>query len=328
MNIFVLGCGAIGGLIASHLADSKNKLTIFDKGPHLEAIKDNGLTLQKPNGETSTICNLNITDNLKDCEPQDVIFLAVKAHQIQPICNDLSTLLNEDTILVTLQNGIPWWFFHKQCGKFKHRTLNTVDPENIIANNISSKHIIGCVSYPAAEVVSPGVIRHIEGIRFPIGELDGSISSRAKSISTILTHAGFKAPILSDIRSEIWLKAWGTLALNPISTLTKATMSQICKCKETREIVTNLMKESQQVATKLGIKLRVPLEQRLQGAENVGDHKTSMLQDFEAARTLELEATLGTVIELAEYTNTSVPHLKSLYAMAKLSDLVNRSEII
>jgi len=328
MNICILGCGSIGGLIAHHLADSENKITIFDKGSHLEAIKKNGLTLQKPNGDIATVNNLYATDNLDKCEQQDIVFLAVKAHQIQSICQDISTLLSENTTLVTLQNGIPWWFFQKQSGKFKEHTLKTVDPDGIISNNILSKHVIGCVSYPAAEVTSPGIIRHIEGIRFPIGELDGAISSRAKTISSVLTQAGFKSPILNDIRSEIWLKAWGTLAFNPISVLTKATMSQISKCNETREIVINLMKESQLVASKLDIQLRVPLEQRLQGAEKIGDHKTSMLQDFEAGQTLELEATLATIIELAEKTETNVPHIKNLYAITKLCDLINRSESI
>lgn len=326
MNICILGCGSIGGLLAAHLARSDNKITVFDQGEQYNAIKNNGLVLQNSNGKQTTINNLIVTNNLIDCSRQDIIFLAVKAHQIQSICKDIFNLLNESTTIVTLQNGIPWWFFQNYNGKFNNHTLKSLDPNGSIHRSIPSKHIIGCVSYPAAEVISPGIIHHIEGVRFPIGELDGTISSRAQIISSTLTNAGFKSPILEDIRSEIWLKAWGTLAFNPISALTKATMSQICKNKETRAIVINLMKESQHVANQLGINLRVPLEQRLQGAEDVGNHKTSMLQDFEAKRTLELEATLGAIIELAEITNVEVPHLKSLYAMTKLSDFVNRAE--
>ncbi len=328
MNICIIGCGSIGGLIAAHLIRNKNTITVFDRGPHLEAIKKHGLIFKKPNGETSTITDLTPTTNLSSCGPQDIIFLALKAHQIQSVCKQIPRLIHENTTLVTLQNGIPWWFFQQYNGKFNNRTLKTVDPDRTITNYISGKYIIGCVSYPAAEIIAPGVIQHIEGIRFPIGELDGTISNRAKIVSSLLSDAGFKSPILSDIRNEIWLKAWGTLAFNPVSTLTKATMSQICKCRESREIVINLMKESQQVAAKLDIKLRVPLEQRLRGAEKIGEHRTSMLQDFESKQTLELEATLGAVIELAEMTNVDVPHLKNLYAMTKLSDLINRSEVI
>ena len=325
MKICILGCGAIGGLLASHLADNSHDITIFDRGPHLEAIKQNGLIIHKPNGEISITKNLNTTNDLKICKSQDIIFLAIKAYQIEPLCNELQSLLCNDTVLVTLQNGIPWWFFQNQVNKYSNYTIKSVDPKNIITDTIPSKQVIGCVSYPAAEIKSPGVIRHIGGMRFPIGELDGNTTNRAKTVSNILIKAGFKSPILNDIRSEIWLKAWGTLAFNPISTLTKATMSQISKCNATRQIVINLMIESQQVATQLGIKLRVPLEQRLQGAQNVGEHKTSMLQDFEAGRALELEATLGAIIELADLTNVDVPHLKSLYAITKLSDFVNRS---
>jgi 2-dehydropantoate 2-reductase len=326
MNICILGCGSIGGLLAAHLARSDNQITVFDQGEHYDAIKNNGLVLQNSNGKLTTINNLIATNNLIDCARQDFIFLAVKAYQIQSICKDISNLLHENTVLVTLQNGIPWWFFQNYNGKFNNHILKTLDPDCLIHRSIPNKHIIGCVSYPAAEVTSPGIVHHIEGVRFPIGELDGTISNRAQIISSTLTNAGFKSPILEDIRSEIWLKAWGTLAFNPISVLTKATMSQICKYKETRAIVISLMKEFQHVANQLGIHLRVPLEQRLQGAENVGDHKTSMLQDFEAKRTLELEAILGAIIELAEMINAEVPHLKSLYAMTKLSDLVNRTE--
>lgn len=328
MNISIIGCGSIGGLIAAHLSKSEHKITIFDKGAHFEAIKNNGLNLKNQSGETTNINSLSTTDSLESCTPQDIIFLAVKAHQIQSISRFITNLLSENTTLVTLQNGIPWWFFQQFEGEFNNRILKTVDPNGTISKNISSKHIIGCVSYPAAEIIGPGVIQHIEGIRFPIGELDGTVTDRAKTVSHLLTEVGFKSPILSDIRNEIWLKAWGTLAFNPVSTLTKATMSQICKCKESKEIVINLMKESQKVAAALGIKLRVPLEQRLQGAEKIGEHKTSMLQDFEAKQSLELEATLGAVIELAEMTDVEVPHLKNLYAMTKLCDLINRSEAI
>ncbi len=325
MNICIIGSGSIGGLIAANLAPSENKITVFDKGEHYEAIKNYGLKLQQLNGKTVCIDNLDVIDSLNTCEQQDIIFLAVKAHQIRSICKEIPNLLHENSTLVTLQNGIPWWFFQNYNGKFDNHILKTVDPESSINENIPSKYVIGCVSYPAAEIISPGLIKHIEGVRFPVGELDGTISERSKSVSTLLINAGFKSPILEDIRSEIWLKAWGTLAFNPISVLTKATMSQICKFQETREIVIQLMKESRNIAEQLGIKLRVPLEQRLRGAEKVGEHKTSMLQDFEAKRTLELEATLGAIIELAELTQIDVPHLRSLYAVTKLADVVNRS---
>lgn len=316
----------MGGLLAAHLASLKETITVFDRGRQLAALKYNGLVLKHLDGSSITIDNLNVDDDLRACEPHDFVFLAVKAHQIESVAHDLPVLFHANTALVTLQNGIPWWYFQNYKGRFSGRIIETVDPGGTISAHIPVSHIVGCVSYPAAEVVAPGIIRHIEGVRFPIGELDGTHSERAKRISSLLIKAGFKAPIVDDIRSEIWLKAWGTLAFNPISTLTHTTMAQICRFEGTRGYAAKLMTEAQHVAERLGVSFRVPLERRLQGAEKVGEHKTSMLQDLEAGRTLEIEAILGAVIELAGMAEVDTPNLRSLYALTKLRDLTNRGD--
>jgi 2-dehydropantoate 2-reductase len=258
------------------------------------------------------------TDSLAEAGSQDLVILALKAHQIPPIAQDLPVLFGPDTIVVTMQNGIPWWYFQKCRGPYQGMHLEAVDPGGVIAAHIPIDRVIGCVAYPAAEMIAPGVIRHIEGNRFALGEPDGAETPRATRVSELFRKAGFKAPVLSDIRSEIWLKLWGNLSFNPISALTHATLVDICRFPPTRELAARMMTEAQAIGEKLGIRFRVSLERRIAGAEGVGKHKTSMLQDLEQGRALELEALVGAVVELGRITGTPTPHIDAVYACTSL----------
>ena len=240
------------------------------------------------------------------------------AHQITSLVKDLKALLHDKTIIITLQNGIPWWYFKKHGGQFDEINLDCLDPERIISKHISPERIIGCTAYCAAEIIEPGTIHHTEGIRFPLGELDGSTTNRIQLVAEVFTDAGFKSPILADIRSEIWLKAWGALALNPISALTHSTLEEICLYPESRELVKEMMLEAETIANKLGVKFRVPMEKRINGAQKVGKHKTSMLHDVESGIQLEIEAILGAIIELGVLTSSPTPQIKAVYACTKL----------
>jgi 2-dehydropantoate 2-reductase len=221
-------------------------------------------------------------------------------------------------MVVTIQNGLPWWYFQNFAGPHAGYRLRTADPNGVIEQSIESRRIIGCVVYPAGEIVAPGVVKHLEGDRFPVGELDGTESERIKRVSETLAGAGLKAPILSDIRSEIWLKLWGNMSFNPISALTHATLVDICEERATRELAANMMREAQAVAEKLGVSFRVPLDKRIEGAAKIGKHKTSTLQDVEAGRPVEVDALIGSVIELGELTGTPTPAIHAVHALLKL----------
>jgi 2-dehydropantoate 2-reductase len=242
----------------------------------------------------------------------------MKAHQVAAVAPDVPKLLGPDTVVVPMQNGIPYWYFHGQRGELAGTRVHSVDPTGVIGENIPAERVIGCVVYPATELVSHGLIKHVEGNRFPVGEPDGTSSDRVKRVADSLTRAGFKAPVLDDIRAEIWLKLWGNMTFNPISALTRATLAGICQYPPGRELAAAMMTEAQNIAHKLGISFRVPLEKRIAGAEKVGHHKTSMLQDVEAGRDLEIDALLGAVVELARLTETPTPHLDTVYSLTKL----------
>jgi len=243
---------------------------------------------------------------MTECGQQDVVLLALKAHQIVPVVDALKTLLGPDTVMVALQNGIPWWYFQGNGGEYENRIVETVDPGGILANSIDPKCIIGCIAYPAATIAEPGVIQHVEGDRFPVGELDNSESDRLNMVSELFTVAGFKSRVLTDIRSEIWLKLWGNLTFNPISALSHSTLVDICQYPKTRELATTMMTEAQQIAERLGASFRVTIERRIDGAESVGKHKTSMLQDVEAGKPLEIDGMLGVVIDQGASARTVV----------------------
>ncbi|MGA2551996.1 MAG: 2-dehydropantoate 2-reductase [Burkholderiaceae bacterium] len=317
MKICVVGAGAIGGLLAAKLAQSGNEVTVIARKAHLLAIRENGLKLIDEAGGESAV-PLRATDVIGEAGAQDLVILGMKAHQVPPIVSQLSSLYHDTTVVMTAQNGIPWWYFMKQKGPHEGMHLESVDPGGVIARSLPVERVIGSIVYPAAEVIAPGIIRHIEGNRFSVGEIDDSDTARIRNISERLREAGFKAPVLSDIRSEIWTKLWGNLSLNPISALTHATLADICQFPPTRALLANMMREAQAVAEHLGIRFKVSLEKRIAGAEAVGQHKTSMLQDIEAGRPIELEALVGSVVELGRITQIPTPNINAIYAAAAL----------
>ncbi len=316
MTFAIVGAGAIGGFLGARLALAGEKVTFVARGANLEAIRRNGFTLIEEDG-TGRRADCTAAA-ITDAAPHDFVLLALKAHQVTSIASELPRLFHAGTALVTLQNGLPWWYVHKLGGPFEGRPVRTADPDGQVAANIGADRVIGTVVYPASELVAPGVVKVVEGNRFTLGEPDGSKSERVLRLSEALTKAGFKAPVSGDIRAEIWLKLWGNATFNPISALTHATLVDICQFPETRALAFAVMAEAQTVAEKLGVRSRISIEKRIAGAESVGAHKTSMLQDVEAGRALELEALTGSVIELARLTETQTPHLDALYACARL----------
>ena len=318
MKIAIIGAGAIGGYVGVKLALSGEDVTFIVRGNNLDAIRRDGMKLIMSDDTEYVAANVKATDNYEQAGPQDLVILAMKAHQLEAVATDVPKLFGPDTVVVTMQNGIPYWYFHKHGGELQESQVHSVDPTGAILQNIPATRVLGCVVYPASELVQPGVVKHLEGDRFPIGELDGSISDRVTRISKCFVNAGFKAPVLDNIRAEIWLKLWGNLTFNPISSLAHSTLVDICQFPLTRELATNMMLEAQAVAGKLGIEFRVPLEKRIAGAEKVGKHKTSMLQDVEAGRVPEIDALVGSVVELGSLTQTATPHIGTVYALVKL----------
>jgi 2-dehydropantoate 2-reductase len=318
MKIAIIGAGAIGGYVGVKLALAGEDVTFIVRGANLEAIRSNGMKLIMHDGTEHVAKDVKATNDYAQAGPQDVVILAMKAHQVEAVAKDLPKLFGPDTTVVTMQNGIPYWYFHKHGGPHEGARVTSVDPTGMLAEMIPPRRVIGCVVYPASELIAPGVVKHIEGDRFPIGELDGSSSDRVRAISECFTKAGFKAPVLDNIRSEIWLKLWGNLTFNPISSLSHSTLVDICQFPLSRELAASMMREAQEVAHKLGIEFRVTLEKRIAGAEKVGKHKTSMLQDIEAGRAPEIDALVGSVVELGRLTQTPTPHIDTVYALVKL----------
>jgi 2-dehydropantoate 2-reductase len=288
------------------------------RGATLEAVRERGITLHMSDGRTLLAPDVEATSDYARAGAQDLVVLAVKAHQLEAVATQVPALFGSDTAVVTMQNGIPYWYFHRHGGALEGSIVRSVDPQGTISRLIPAERVIGCVVYPATELLAPAVVKHIEGDRFPIGELDGSVSERAQRISQCFTSAGFKSPVLDNIRAEIWLKLWGNLTFNPISALTRSTLAEICQFPPTRTLAATMMTEAQAVAEKLGIRFRVPLERRIAGAEKVGHHKTSMLQDVEAGKAPELEALLGSVVELGQLTQTPTPHIDCVYGLTHL----------
>ena len=318
MKICIVGAGAIGGMLGVKLALAGEDVIFITRGVNLEAVKKNGMRLVMEGGGECLAQPVKATDRIAEAGVQDLVILGMKAHQVAAVAKDVRSLFRPDTIVVTLQNGIPWWYFHKHPGPYEGLRIEAVDPGGVIAANIEIDRVIGCVVYPAAEIIAPGVIRHIEGNRFSVGELDGAETPRVKMISELFRRAGFKSPVLTDIRSEIWLKLWGNLSFNPISALTHATLVDICQFPPSRELAARMMAEAQAIGEKLGVHFRVPLERRIAGAEAVGKHKTSMLQDVEHGRALEIDALVGAVVELGRITRTPTPHIDAVSACASL----------
>lgn len=318
VKIAIIGAGAIGGYVGAKLALAGEDVTFIVRGANLEVIRKKGMKLIMHDGAEQVAASVKATDDYAEAGPQDLVILAMKAHQVEAVAKDLPKLLGPETAVVTMQNGIPYWYFHKHGGPLEGSRVQSVDPGGMLLEMIPPRRVIGCVVYPASELVAPGVVRHIEGDRFPLGELDGSISERVTRISACFGKAGFKAPVLDNIRSEIWLKLWGNLTFNPISALAHATLVDICQYPLSRKLAASMMGEAQEVAHKLGIQFRVTLDKRIAGAEKVGKHKTSMLQDIEAGRAPEIDALVGSVVELGRLTQTPTPHIDTVYALVKL----------
>jgi 2-dehydropantoate 2-reductase len=326
MKICVVGAGSIGGMLGAGLALAGADVTLIARGPHLEAIRANGLKLVGHDGAEQVARNVKATSSMAEAGVQDVVILGMKAQQLPPVAADLRVMFGPDTVVVPTQNGIPFWYFQKHGGELDGRTVEAVDPDGVCVRNIEKERIVGCVVYPAAKIAAPGVIHVIEGNRFPIGELDGTESERVRRISDAFVRAGYKSPILPNIRAEMWLKLWGNLTFNPISALTHSTLVDICQYPLSRDLAAKMMTEAQTIANKLGIEFRVPLEKRIAGAEKVGKHKTSMLQDVEVGRALEVDALVGAVVELGRMTDTPTPHIDAVYALTKLLDRTMREE--
>jgi 2-dehydropantoate 2-reductase len=318
MKIAVVGAGAIGGFLGGWLSAAGEEVTFIARGANLDAIRTNGMRVIGEDGVARKSAGARAVEKMSEAGPQDAVLLTVKAHQVAAVAADLKHLLGPDTTIVTMQNGIPWWYFHKHGGEFEGRVVNAADPDGTIGRHIDSDRVIGTVVYPAATLVSPGVVQVVEGKRFTLGELDGSESSRIQAISKSLMNAGFKAPITNDIRGEIWLKIWGNLSFNPISALTHSTLVDLLQFPLTRELSIAMMREAETIANTLGVTFRVGIDKRIAGAEKVGAHKTSMLQDVEAGKPIEIDALVGAVVELGHLTGTPTPHIDTVYACAKL----------
>jgi 2-dehydropantoate 2-reductase len=318
MRACIVGAGAIGGLVGARLARSGEHVSVLARGDNLDAIRSKGLTVVEPDGETWTTPVAAASADVDELGPQDVIVLALKAHQIAAIADRLPALYDTDSVVVPMQNGVPWWFFQRFPGPYDGTRLQTLDPDGILERHIPPERIVASIPYPAAERVEPGVIRLIEGDRFPVGELTGERTERVGAIAAALSAAGFTSRVLTDVRAHLWVKAWGNLAFNPLSALTRATLAEICGDPATRAVAAQMMQEAADVAAKIGVRLRISIEQRIDGAASVGEHKTSMLQDVEAGRELEIEPLVGAFIELGRLTETPTPTTEMIYALTSL----------
>jgi len=319
MKFAIVGAGAIGAFAGAMLTKAGEDVTLIARGPHLRAMQEHGVRVRGEIGDFEA--HPTATDDPSTVGPVDVVLLTLKAHSLTAMAPRLAPLMGPETIVVSAQNGIPWWYFYQHGGDWEGTHLETVDPGGVIGRNIDPARVIGCVVYPSTTIVEPGIVWHIEGTRFAIGEPDGSKSERCRRIADSFIKAGLRCPIRTNIRHDMWVKLMGNVAYNPISALTRATLIDIVQRPETRKLAAAIMTEAESVAKKLGIDLGVSVEQRLEGAEKVGHHKTSMLQDVEAGRPMELEAIVGAVVELGNKMNLSLPYTNSLYACVKLLGL-------
>jgi 2-dehydropantoate 2-reductase len=315
VKICIYGAGAIGGFIGARLARAGEEVSLIARGPHLEAMKARGLRLLSAEGEFTV--RPRCTADPAELGPQDYVVLALKAPAVAGIVDRMQPLLGPKTAVVMAVNGMPWWYFHGIGGALRDRRLKTVDPDDRQWRGIGPDRVLGCVVYPAAEVVEPGVVRHQSGDRFSLGEPDGSKSDRVQSLSRAMIAAGLKAPVKPDIRTEIWVKLWGNVAFNPISALTGGTLKRICDDPSTRALARSIMNEAEAVAAKLGIKMPIDVERRIEGAAGVGEHKTSMLQDLERGRPTEIDAIVGAVAEVGDIVGQDTPYIDAIYALVR-----------
>src|SRR6266571_1683393 len=316
MKFAVVGAGAIGAFVGAMLSRAGEDVALVARGAHLRAMQEHGVRVRGEIGEFGA--HPKATDDPATIGPVDVVLLTLKAHSLTAMAPRLAPLIGDDTCVVSAQNGIPWWYFYRHGDEWEDTHLETVDPSGVIGQHIDPARVIGCVVYPSANIVEPGIVWHIEGTRFAIGEPDGTKTERCRKIADAFINAGLRCPIRANIRHDLWVKLMGNVAYNPISALTRATLIEIVQCPETRQLAAAIMTEAESVARKLGIEIGVSIEQRLKGAEEVGHHRTSMLQDIEAGKPTELEAIVGAVIELGEKLRLDLPNTKLVYACVKL----------
>ena len=318
MRIVIAGAGAIGGYIGARLARAGADVVLFARGPHLRAMQDRGLRVASPDGDFEV--RPAVADNLAAIGPAALVFLGVKAHSLTALAPQLAPLLRPDTVVISTQNGVPWWYFHQHGGELEGLRLERVDPGGAIASAIEPRRVVGSLAYFSTDVAEPGLIHHTEGNRISFGEPDGTRSDRVRKIAEALIAAGFRCPVTTRFRHEIWVKLLGNVAFNPISALTGGTLEELVRHADTSRLVREVMAETESVALRLGIELPISIDQRMAGAEKVGAHKTSMLQDFEAGRPMEIEAVVGAVVELGERLGVAMPATRAMYACVKMLD--------
>jgi len=316
MKYLIAGAGAIGAYVGARMAKAGYDVTLFARGPHLAAMQAHGVRVQSAGGGFEV--RPKVVGSLEEAGPADVVILGVKAHSLPQLAPHLKHVLGQDTTVVSTQNGIPWWYFQGIGGAAEGIHLERIDPGGVISAAIEPRRVVGSIVYFSTEIVSPGIIEHIEGNRISIGEPDGARSERCRKIAEALVASGLRCPITTHIRQEIWVKLLGNASFNPVSALTRATLVQMARDPDVSCVIRNIMQEVEAVSQKLGMELPVSIDQRMAGAEKVGEHKTSMLQDLEAGRPMELEALVGSVVELAERLQIPTPHLRTVYSCSKL----------
>ncbi len=316
MKFLIAGAGAIGAYIGARMAQAGFDVTLYARGPHLRAMQEHGVRVKSSEGDF--VARPTIAASLEEAGPVDVVFLGVKAHGLPQLAPQLKPVLGPDTVVVSTQNGIPWWYFQGFGGEWEGLRLERIDPGGVISASIEAQRVIGSIVYFSTEITAPGVIQHIDGNRITLGEPDGTRSDRLRKISEALIASGFRCPITARIRHEIWVKVLGNASFNPVSALTRATLVQMARDPGVCSVIRNIMQEVEEVSHKLGMELPVSIDQRIAGAEKVGEHKTSMLQDLEAGRPMELEAVVGAVVELGERVGLPMLCTRTVYNCTKL----------
>lgn len=323
MKICIYGAGAIGAYLGAELADAGADVSFIARGPHLAAMRENGLTLQIAGTEKNV--SIACTDDPAELGPQDYVIITLKAHSVLPIVEQIKPLLGPDTAIVTAQNGILWWYFYGLEGPWENHHLQAADPGGLIWNALGPERAIGCVVYPSCEIVSPGVVKHLEGNRFMLGEPDGSKSERVLALGQLMAAAGLKAPVRTNIRDDIWFKLLGNATFNPLSVLTQATLEQMGKDPGVRAVIHQMMAEARSVGEKLGVRFAMDIDKRIDGGTNVGAHKTSMLQDLEAGRPLELDALVAAVPEMGQLVGVPTPTIDNILSLVRLRTRSNQT---
>jgi len=316
LKVAVVGAGAIGAYVGAALARGGSEVTLIARGPHLQALRERGVSVTSERGDFEA--HPVAVERIADAGPVDAVLLTLKAHQLESVLAELPALFHDRTLVVGMQNGLPWWYFQRHGGPYDGTVLESIDPGGRISAAIEPRRVIGCVVYAATEIAAPGIIHHVEGTRFSLGEPDRSLSERCRALAAAFVAGGLKAPVEREIRAEIWLKLLGNAAFNPLSALTRATLVELADDARVESLVREMMHESVTVANALGITLDITIERRIDGARRVGAHKTSMLQDLEARKPLETEALIGCVVELGAKLGINVPATRHVYALVKL----------